>query len=131
MIWSEKPAAPEEFVLPRVLTVIVERRWAILACLVAGVAIAAVGYLDQPSRYNAEAVLALDMRKFQALPTESVVSPLPQESPVLRTEVDIISSRSMAERVLADLQAEGIDAAKGFGLTIENGAGRFLGPDHG
>ena len=124
MIWSEKQSAPEEFVLPRVLTVIVERRWSILACLVAGVAIAAVGYLDQPSRYGAEAVLALDVRKFQALPTESVVSPLPQESPVLRTEVDIISSRSMAERVLADLQAEGIDAAKGFGLTAENGAGQ-------
>ena len=44
MIWSEKPAAPEEFVLPRVLTVIVERRWSILACLAAGLAAAAAGY---------------------------------------------------------------------------------------
>ncbi|MGD9478688.1 GumC family protein [Shinella sp. G-2] len=123
MIWSDRPAGPEEFVLPRPLAVIVERRWPILACLAAGVAIAAVGYLDQPSRYGAEAVLALDMRKFQALPTESVVSPLPQESPVLRTEVDIISSRSMAERVLTQLQAAGIDAAKGFGLTAENAVG--------
>lgn len=124
MIWSMKPADPEELVLPRVLTVVVERRRAILACLAGGVALAAVGYLDQPSRYGAEAVLALDMRKFQALPTESVVSPLPQESPVLRTEVDIISSRSMAERVLALLQAQGIDAAKGFGLTKENATGQ-------
>ena len=69
MIWSEKPAAPEEFVLPRVLTVIVERRWSILACLAAGLAAAAAGYFTQPPRYGAEAVLALDMRKLQALPS--------------------------------------------------------------
>ena len=50
MIWSEKPAAPEEFVLPRVLTVIVERRWSILACLAAGLAAAAAGYFTQPPR---------------------------------------------------------------------------------
>jgi uncharacterized protein involved in exopolysaccharide biosynthesis/Mrp family chromosome partitioning ATPase len=122
MIVSENTSPPEEYAIPRALSVIVERRWLILACAVAGVAVATVGYLDQPSRYGAEAVLALDVRKFQALPTESVVSPLPQESPVLRTEVDIISSRSMAEKVLAYLQADGIDVAKGFGLASETNA---------
>lgn len=124
MIWSEKPADPEEFAIPRVLTGIVERRWLILGCVAAGVAVATVGYLDQPARYRAEAVLALDVRKFQVLPTESVVSPLPQESPVLRTEVDIISSRSMAERVLAYLKSTGVDVAKGFGLAPEKAAGQ-------
>ncbi len=117
MIWSENPAPAEEFAIPRFLSVIVERRWLILGCAVLGVTGGVLGYLDQPSRYSAEAVLALDARKLQALPTESVVSSLPQESPVLRTEVDIISSRSMAERVLARLQTSGVDVAKGFGLT--------------
>jgi capsular exopolysaccharide synthesis family protein len=64
----------------------------------------AIGYARSPTRYTSEAILALDVRKLQALPTESVVSPLPQESPVLRTELDIIGSQSMAERVLASLQ---------------------------
>ncbi|WP_439628087.1 GumC family protein [Shinella sp.] len=121
MIWSENQAGPEESAIPRVLSVIVERRWLILFCVAVGMGAAAVGYQDQPSRYRAEAVLALDARKFQALPTESVISSLPQESPVLRTEVDIISSRSMAERVLAYLQASGVDVAKGFVLTAESG----------
>ena len=121
MIWSESLAAAEDFAVPRILTVIVERRWLIGACTAAGVAGSLFGYLDQPSRYGAEAVLALDVRKFQALPTESVVSPLPQESPVLRTEVDIISSRSMGERVLTHLLALGVDVATGFGLPKESG----------
>lgn len=122
MIWSETPPAPEEFAIPRVLSAVVEHRRAILACLVAGVAAAGVGYYNQPAHYSAEAVLALDARKFQALPTESVVSSLPQESPVLRTEVDIIGSRSMAERVLARLQAAKVDVAAGLGLTAQDGA---------
>jgi uncharacterized protein involved in exopolysaccharide biosynthesis/Mrp family chromosome partitioning ATPase len=122
MIWSENPVPSEEPAIPRLLSVIVERRWLILACVAAGLSAALLGYLDQPSRYSAEAALALDARKFQALPTESVISQLPQESPVLRTEVDIISSRSMAERVLAYLQENGVDVARGFGLTREKAA---------
>lgn len=122
MIWSENPAPAEEPAIPRLLSMIVERRWLILACVAAGLSVAFLGYLDRPSRYSAEAVLALDARKFQALPTESVISQLPQESPVLRTEVDIISSRSMAERVLARLQEDGVDVAKGFGLAKEKAA---------
>ena len=129
MIWSENSAAPEELAIPRVLSAVLERWWLILACTVLGLAGATVLYMDQSPRYGAEAVLALDVRKFQALPTESVVSPLPQESPVLRTEVDIISSRSMAERVLAYLQATGVDVAKGFGLATEKGT-RQATPGH-
>ncbi len=69
-----------------------------------------LGYMSSPAQYRSEAILALDVRRLQALPTESVVSPLPQESPVLRTELDIISSRSMAEKVLARLDREGFNA---------------------
>jgi len=66
-----------------------------------------VAYRHIPARYDAQAVLALDARQFQGLPSESVISPLPQESPVLRTELDIIQSRMMAQRVVDRLKEEG------------------------
>ncbi len=105
MIHSPPSGEPEG--VPRLLFILRERRKAIFLAMVASFAVAAIGYARSPTRYTSEAILALDVRKLQALPTESVVSPLPQESPVLRTELDIIGSRSMAERVLANLQKSG------------------------
>ncbi|SDP38237.1 capsular exopolysaccharide family [Phyllobacterium sp. OV277] len=81
-----------------------------LTALMAFLLLAIVGYSTTPAQYVSEAILALDVRKLQALPTESVVSPLPQESPVLRTELDIISSRMMAGKVLTRLDGLGFDA---------------------
>ncbi|GAA4165251.1 GumC family protein [Shinella granuli] len=123
MIVSGNPGVSEELAVSRAVSLVLQRKWLILAFLAAGMFGSTVGYLDQPPRYFAEAVLALDVRKFQALPTESVVSPLPQESPALRTEIDIISSRSMGEKVLTQLRAAGVDVARGLGLTGETGAG--------
>ncbi len=80
------------------------RRW-IAACTVAAAALAAGHLALRTTRYTAEAVLALDARKVQVLPLDSVVSRLPQESPVLRTELDVIASRGMAVQVLGRLGA--------------------------
>ena len=123
MIVSGNTPLPGELVVPRVIAVVYERKWVILGFVAAGLAGAAVGYRDQPPRYVAEAVLALDVSKFQALPTESVVSPLPQESPALRTEIDIINSRSMGERVLAQLEDADVDVARGLGLRGDPSSG--------
>lgn len=103
MIQSSSSPGEQEGI-SRFISILRERRRAVFICFLASFAIAAIGYARTPIRYKAEATLALDVRKLQALPTESVVSPLPQESPVLRTELDIIGSRSMAERVLVILQ---------------------------
>jgi capsular exopolysaccharide synthesis family protein len=103
MIHSSSTHGEQEGI-PRLVSIIRERRKAIFLCMVVSFAVTAIGYARSPTRYTSEAILALDVRKLQALPTESVVSPLPQESPVLRTELDIIGSQSMAERVLASLQ---------------------------
>jgi capsular exopolysaccharide synthesis family protein len=104
MILSQSSTSSNQEAMPRFLSTLWERKKVILFCTVTGLGLAAVGYVNAPVRYKAEVILALDVRKLQALPTESVISPLPQESPVLRTELDIISSRSMAERVLAALK---------------------------
>ncbi|WIE35512.1 GumC family protein [Agrobacterium tumefaciens] len=105
MIQSSSSPVEQEGI-SRFISILRERRRAVFICFLASFAIAAIGYALTPIRYKAEATLALDVRKLQALPTESVVSPLPQESPVLRTELDIIGSRSMAERVLVILQKD-------------------------
>lgn len=119
MIWAEKTTSSEGLDLPQVLAILMRRKWLILFFAVLGTSLATLGYLDQPARYHAESVLALNVRKLQALPTEAVISSLPQESPVLRTEVDVIGSRSMAEKVLAGLQAEGFDVGANFGLPAQ------------
>src|SRR5215469_9347484 len=50
-------------------------------------------------RFVAKAVLALDARKVQVVEHE-IVSRLPQENAALRTELDVIGSRSAAEGVV-------------------------------
>src|ERR1700752_1858271 len=55
-----------------------------------------------PPRFVAKAVLALDARKVQVVEHE-IVSRLPQENAALRTELDVIGSRSAAEEVADQL----------------------------
>lgn len=50
----------------------------------------------------------------QALPNESAITPLPQDSPVLRSELDIISSRMMARKVIDILQADNVNVPTAF-----------------
>src|SRR5215471_11060871 len=52
-----------------------------------------------PPRFIAKAVLALDARKVQIVEHE-IVSRLPQENAALRTELDVIGSRSAADEVV-------------------------------
>lgn len=86
--------------------VIWRHKFTVLACLLAGVTLAHLLSSVRPRLYAAEVVVALDARKIQVLPTDEVVSRLPQESPVLRTEIDVIGSRSMAANVLERLPAD-------------------------
>src|SRR6516165_2050642 len=69
-------------------------------------------------RFVAKAVLALDARKVQVVEHE-IVSRLPQENAALRTELDVIGSRSAAEEVVDRLaltsDAEVLQVAGKFG----------------
>lgn len=110
MIVSEVVPAQGGMVFPRLVSLLWRRKLVVLSTVTIGVGLSVIGYMFSPAQYSSEAILALNVRKLQALPTESVVSPLPQESPVLRTELDIITSRMMAEKVLLRLDREGFDA---------------------
>jgi len=107
------------------LDTIKRRKLMLTLPLVVGVGAGVAGYLTAPTSYLSEAVLVLDMRRLQPLPNEAAISPLPQDSPVLRSELDIINSRMMAQKVLELLQTDkgkgadaGPDAAKGDKASI-------------
>jgi capsular exopolysaccharide synthesis family protein len=93
------------------LRILRRRKLAVGIPVAAALGIAAFLYTQSPPRYVAEVVIALDLRRVQVLPGDAVVSPLPQDSPVLRTELDVIASRTMAERVARMLAQEGYQPA--------------------
>ena len=109
MVIQSSPPAREPVVLRDVVAMLRRRSGLLALFAVAGLGAGAAYHAHQPRLYRAEAVMALDVRRIQGMPIDQVVTPLPQENPVLRTELDRIGSRVMAQRVLAKLAAEGID----------------------
>lgn len=85
------------------------RRYVIISAMIVALAASLIGYASTVPGFVSEAVLVLDMRRIQPIPSgEAVVAPMPQDSPVLRTQLDIITSRTMASRVIRRLEREGI-----------------------
>lgn len=108
MIVSDHRLNDTTWVLSNLLAALRRRRYILLLSTAAGLAAGLAGYLNAPQSYSSEVVLALDVRRVQALPTETVVSPLPQDSPVLKTELDLIQSRLMATKVIERLHEENV-----------------------
>ena len=125
MIISDVSSGNDRQPVADLLDTIKRRKLMLTLPLVVGVGAGVAGYLTAPTSYLSEAVLVLDMRRLQPLPNEAAISPLPQDSPVLRSELDIINSRMMAQKVLELLQTDkgkgadaGPDAAKGDKASI-------------
>ncbi|HEV7284428.1 MAG TPA: lipopolysaccharide biosynthesis protein, partial [Kaistia sp.] len=119
MVIQSSPSAREPVVLRDVIAILRRRSGLLALFAVAGLGAGAAYHAHQPRLYRAEAVMALDVRRIQGMPIDQVVTPLPQENPVLRTELDRIGSRVMAQRVLAKLAAEGIDPFGGVAVPGE------------
>jgi uncharacterized protein involved in exopolysaccharide biosynthesis/Mrp family chromosome partitioning ATPase len=83
----------------------------------AGLCLGILSYANEPPRYVAEAVIALDVRRIQAMPIDQVVAPLPQENPVVRTELDMIASRDMAQRVIDMLVKDALSGEPALDMT--------------
>lgn len=108
MIISDVPTAGGRQPVADLLDMAKRRKTMLAIPVLAGIGIGFAGYLTSPVSYVSESVLVLDMRRLQALPSESAITPLPQDSPVLRSELDIISSRMMARKVIDLLKADNI-----------------------
>src|SRR5690606_3461203 len=87
---------------------ILRHKLLVLVPTIVGIVGGCLIFANTPGRYVATAVVALDVRKVTVVPIDAVVSRLPQENPALRTEIDVLSSRSMAERVIDQLGMEAL-----------------------
>ena len=114
MIISDVSAGNGRQPVADLLDIIKRRKMMLIVPVIAGIGVGFAGYLTAPVSYVSESVLVLDMRRLQALPNESAITPLPQDSPVLRSELDIINSRMMARKVIDILQAENITVPTQF-----------------
>lgn len=100
---DQNGAAPMTTVGEELLRILARQKMLIAVPLCAGVGLAWLVASAQPPQYVANASLALHARQVQVIETDAVVSRLPQESAALRTELDVLSSRFMAERVAQQL----------------------------
>ena len=57
-----------------------------------------------PAHYKGEAIVMLDPRKTNVSNIEAVVSGLPSENSVIRSQIDIIKSRAVIDRVIEQLK---------------------------
>ena len=98
--------------LPAVLAFLARRKW----CIAVPVVLAAVGCwlvaTSLPPVFSAQAVLVLDTRDFEVVQIDTVVSRLPRDDATLRSQLDLITSRSMAERVVDRLDLTQTDYLK-------------------
>ena len=122
MIISDIRAEEDRHLFPGVFSILGRHKYLVGLPAAVGVAAGMVGYLNAPPRYLSEAVLVLDARRIQALPNEAVVSPLPQDSPALRSEIDIMSSSMLAQDVVKRLEGAGIAIPLDDGSSARAGA---------
>ena len=107
MIVTEDTHAERSFSALRQFFRLVRRhKLLVVLPIIIGIVGGALIFMMTPKRYIATAVVALDVRKVMVAPLDMVASRLPQEIPALRTEIDILGSRSMAERVIKRLGSQ-------------------------
>ena len=75
----------------------------IVGVMIAGALLGAIAALLITPQYRANAVLMLDLRRSNVIEAGNVMSGLPAENTALRSEMDIISSRAITDRVMNKL----------------------------
>lgn len=94
----------DEFDLQAILRVLSRRRWAIISVSLTVLVLSVLTAFQLVPRYTAEAVLMLDIRKSQVVNIEAVMSGLSPEAAAIRSEVDVLSSRTIAAQVVDRLK---------------------------
>lgn len=112
------------------------RHLRLFAAVAAGVFIAALVFtLSATPKYTATANVMLDVRQERVVDAEAVLSGLPADSATVDTEVEILKSRQLAERVVTALKldqdaefAPHVEEPKGLG-AIKAGVASVLGAE--
>jgi uncharacterized protein involved in exopolysaccharide biosynthesis/Mrp family chromosome partitioning ATPase len=100
---SYAPPAPG-FQLGDFVTVLSDRRDLILKVMLAVIAIAVVVALLLPRQYSSSAVVMLEPRKNNITELSAVLAQLPADPATLQNQIQIITSREIAEEVITRLQ---------------------------
>jgi exopolysaccharide transport family protein len=104
---SLAPSAGEKTFDLNVVIATFRRRLRLFAAVALVVFVAVLLYtLQQTPRYTATAQVMLDTRTEQVTDMSAVLSGLPADSPVVDTEVEVLRSRSLANRVVAQLKLD-------------------------
>lgn len=105
-----RPAAPApapDLFDPRNLLRLLRREaWRIALALVLALGVAAWRLLAATPLWQAEATVVLDTREAQVVDIESVMSGLSADSSVVNTEVEVLRSRNLMDRVVGALRLE-------------------------
>jgi len=105
--WADRHSpSPQASSLRKGMRLLWRHKVIILASMAVGLGIATLVRSQIIPRYEAESQLVLDVRNTPLLKFDAVVSGLLPQPEVVRTEMDVMASRGMAERVLGHLSAE-------------------------
>jgi polysaccharide biosynthesis transport protein len=92
---------------PLALVALFRRRLKLFLITLLAIFVAVVGYAMQLTpRYTASADVLIDTRRTAALNIEAVMSGLPSDTNSVDTQVQILTSRSLAERVVRKLRLQ-------------------------
>ena len=83
-----------------ILGMLRRRKLVIAIPILLGAATGWVATRNQPMSYQANTMVMVDTRKVEVININSVMSHLPQDNTVLRSELDLISSRLLAGRIV-------------------------------
>lgn len=104
---NREPAQEEDdssFRLADVVEIARERRGLILRITFAVVAVTTVVLFLMPTLYSSTAVVMLDQRRNNVADQSSVLSALPTDPASVQNQIQILTSRDIAERVIASLK---------------------------
>ncbi|SFH91251.1 polysaccharide biosynthesis tyrosine autokinase [Albimonas pacifica] len=101
------PAPAPDLFEPRALLRLLRREaWRIALVLLVALALAGWRLIAATPMWQAEATVVLDTREAQVVDIESVMSGLSADSSVVNTEVEVLRSRNLMDRVVAKLELE-------------------------
>ena len=101
--------------LHQILGIIRRRANVIVGCAVLGTVLATVWVFQLTPRYTAEATVMLDTRRNQMVDLTSMIAGLSGDQSVVRSEMEILKSRALAEKVADKLK---IDEWPEFNWTL-------------
>lgn len=98
------PAGPGDGVdLREVYQVIRRRKGIIVGCIAVVTALTAIAVFQITPRYTAESIVMLDTRKNQVADIQTVLSGLNADSAAVRSEIEVLKSPTLAEKVAKKL----------------------------